>query len=421
VEEDAPGWRPLEPAKRPSEPAVPVTPFSRLARTHAFMISGDTLVALALAGSLFFSVSPTAARGQVALYLVLTMAPFAVVAPLIGPAMDRMAGGRRLMVLASALIRCVVCLLMARHIDSLLLFPEAFTVLVMGKGYSVAKSALVPGTISSDAALVEANSKLSMISTVTGFVVAGPGVLILNVLGPSWLLGVAALLFANAARLGVQIPRRVVAEAPPDPVERAELRGAGILLAASAMGVLRMVVGFLAFLVAFSLRSTGAPAYWFGIVLGASGVGSFIGVVVAPHLRKVVAEERILQGVLAGLALLALVMVQVGGRTAAAILALGVGFAASAGKLSFDAIVQRDAPDANRGRSFARFETRFQLLWVLGAFIPVVIPIPLRIGFLVIAGLTGFALVSYVTGLGAVHRHHPPGGGSASGSDRGEH
>src|SRR5437868_6944166 len=48
-----------------------------------------------------------------------------------------------------------------------------------------------------------------------------------------------------------------------------------------------------------------------------------------------------------------------------------VGLSAAAAKLAFDSIVQRDAPDAVRGRTFARFETRFQLTWVVGAAIPV--------------------------------------------------
>jgi len=75
--------------------------------------------------------------------------------------------------------------------------------------------------------------------------------------------------------------------------------------------------------------------------------------------------------------------------------ALLVGVGASAGRLVFDAIVQRDAPDANFGRSFARFETRFQLLWVVGGFLPVIVPIPARLGFVVIAFAAGFAAFAY--------------------------
>ena len=62
-------------------------------------MAGDTLVTIALAGSLFFSIDPSEARRKVFLYLALTMAPFAVVAPLVGPALDRAAGGRRWMVI----------------------------------------------------------------------------------------------------------------------------------------------------------------------------------------------------------------------------------------------------------------------------------------------------------------------------------
>ena len=97
-----------------------------------------------------------------------------------------------------------------------------------------------------------------------------------------------------------------------------------------------------------------------------------------------------------------------GGIGAAAALALFVGLAASSGKLAFDSVVQRDAPDANRGRSFARFETRFQLMWVVGAFIPVVITIPIEIGFLVIAAAAAFAVLSYLAGLRGLARGEVP-------------
>src|SRR5437016_13436832 len=109
------------------------TPFGRLLVAHVVLIAGDTLVTIALAGSLFFSISPGAARGRVALYLALTMAPFAVVAPLLGPALDRSRGGRRLLLAATAAGRALVCFLMARDLKSLLLFPEAFVVLVLAK------------------------------------------------------------------------------------------------------------------------------------------------------------------------------------------------------------------------------------------------------------------------------------------------
>ena len=96
------GWRPLrktQPTKQGAEGFV-VTPFVRLARVHAVSAASDGAITAALAGSIFFSISPDESRGRVALALLLTMAPFAVVTPLIGPAIDRVRGGRRMMILA---------------------------------------------------------------------------------------------------------------------------------------------------------------------------------------------------------------------------------------------------------------------------------------------------------------------------------
>src|SRR5690606_37148160 len=91
-----------------------------------------------------------------------------------------------------------------------------------------------------------------------------------------------------------------------------------------------------------------------------------------------------------------------------ATMALLVAVAASSGKQAFDAVVQRDAPDANRGRSFARFESRFQVAWVLGAFIPVVIPLPTRIGGWFVSLLSVAAAVFIALGMRAIGQGEAP-------------
>ena len=388
------GWRPF----RPGDGGGVALPYARFARAHALLGAGDTLLALALAGSLFFSISPDAARGRVALYLVLTMAPFAVVAPLIGPFLDRREGGRRAMVIGSAGIRAVLCVLMIDDLHSLLLFPEAFAALVLAKGYGVARASLVPRLVRDESELVEANSKLSLITGLVGFVAAVPGVILLQ-LGSTWVLALAAVVFAVATVAAVRIPRAAIAPVPPRTAEeRAELRTAGVLLAASTMAALRALVGFLAFFLAFWLRDDGAPTWWFGVVLGVSAIGAVAGAAAAPALRRVAREERILLGCTAALAIGALLAARVGGRPGAAVLAGMVGLTASSGRLVFDAIVQRDAPDADHGRSFAGFETRFQLAWVVGAFVPVALHTPLGAGFLGVAVAASVATVAYATG-----------------------
>ncbi|MEW6152762.1 MAG: MFS transporter [Actinomycetota bacterium] len=376
--------------------------------THCLSVAGDTLITLALAGSLFFSISPSAARGRVAAYLLLTMAPFAIIAPLLGPALDRSRGGRRTMLILAAVSRAAVCLSMATHVDSAWVFPEAFALLVLAKAHMITKSALVPATVADNSELVEANSRLAVLSAVTGFVVALPGIAILRIgfLGSPWALRLAAVAFVAAAFAAARIARPPKSHEPiaESPVAKAELHSASIRLSVTAMAVLRAVVGLMTFLVAFAFRREDAPAWWFGAVLATSVVGNFAGAAVAPWLRRHLREERILLGALALVTVTAFFAARAGGLGAIAALAAVLGLAAGAGKLAFDSIVQRDAPDAVRGRTFARFETRFQLVWVVGAAVPVVLTLSASTGMDLIAVASAAAFTTYVGGLAATHR-----------------
>jgi MFS family permease len=366
-------------------------------------IAGDALFAIALAGSVFFSLDFNAARWSVALYLVLTIAPFAVAAPLIGPVIDRLPGGRKWVIVAGMAARALLCYFVIRHLDSLLFYPEAFLMLVLGKTYTISKSAIVPTTVRSDKELVEANSKLAVISALAVVVAAPIAGLLLKLGGPGWTLGLAIVVFAVGTGFALQLPQVAVASEPPDEVEKQELRSAGILLAASAMGLVRAIVGFVAFMLAFDFKNNDAPLWHLGLVAATAQLGFFLGAVGAPRVRRMASEERILIGTLVVMVVGGLVTAVVGGLVGAATLSLLVGAASSMAKQAFDAIVQRDAPDANRGRSFARFETRFQLLWVIGALIPIIVPIPSEAGFVLLAGVALFAVVSYIVGTSRMH------------------
>jgi hypothetical protein len=387
-----------EPIK--TETGFVASPFTRLARTHGLMVAGDTLVAVALAGSLFFDITPDAARWRIALYLLLTVAPFAVVAPMVGPALDRMRGGRRMVMIASAVGRAVVCAIMIRDVDTLLLFPEAFLLLVFSKSYAISKAALVPTVVHNDDELLEANAKLTLIGAIVGFVAMVPALPMLKLGGPEWVLGFGSIVFVGAAVLAFQTKKVTVAAAPAGPQEKAELHSAGIVLAGTGMAVVRGIVGFLTFVVAFYIRNAGSSELWFAVVLAASGFGALLGAALTPRLRQVWREETILIAVLLLVMVTGVSAATFGSKLASATAAaLVVGLGASGGKLAFDSIVQRDAPDANRGRSFAKFETRFQLAWVVGAFIPVIIPIPIQAGLLALSLAAGAAGASYYASL----------------------
>ena len=64
------------------------TGMMRLLDLHAASCAGDTLITIGLAGTIFFNVPLGEARTKVALYLLITMIPFALLAPVVGPMLD---------------------------------------------------------------------------------------------------------------------------------------------------------------------------------------------------------------------------------------------------------------------------------------------------------------------------------------------
>jgi len=501
------------------------SPFGRLALAQVMNSGADTMFAVSLAGSLFFSISPTAAKDKVLLYLLLTMAPFAVVAPLLGPLIDRSRGARRGMVMASAFGRALLCPFLAVDVHSLLLFPEAFTMLVLSKTFLITKGALVPemasagmldpgarssgtgrgsapghgsragpdrsvpgyredhptppyGTPSSEAGpippdLASMNARLGLLASLSGFTFALPAIVILKLGGaPSvlWVdLGVYLVAMVAASRLPVPRfhphprprPRRrngpssttpgtpspaswstagplglsVAAPDPfvppgrgvptgqgvppgrgvpsdADPEERiagslgledeADLRSLRplvpdeVLEASMPMSALRAIGGFLTFLVAFELRRAGAATWWFGLLLGAVTAGSLSGVLLVSTIRRFLTEEQILVTALAVITVMAGFGVLEPARLFEAVVALSIGFVGAVAKPSFDALVQRHVPPANQGRAFARFETRFQLVWVVGSFVPVILSLPFSLGDATMAGIAAVTASAFL-------------------------
>ena len=363
------------------------------------------MVAVALAGSLFFSIDPTQARWKVALYLLFTLAPFAVVAPLIGPAIDRINSGSRWVITATAASRALVSLLMIRHVDELWLFPEAFALLVMTKAYAVAKSAYVPSTASGERALVAANSRLALVAAVATPAGAMPAAVLAWAGGAPWVMALAMVTFAGTTALSVgQLgeappggPQDTASSAPGAAWRARPKLSAAVWLGTSAMGSIRLVVGFLTFLVAFELRQS-SGAFGYGMVLTSAAAGGLAGSALAPTIRRSWPEERMLAGSLLAMGTGGLLGALVGGLVGAMVVGAIVGTVSGVAKQAFDAVVQRETDASDVGRVFAQNEAQFQVLWVLGAFVPVLIPLPARLGFLVVGIVGGVGAASYLAG-----------------------
>ncbi|MEO5680590.1 MAG: MFS transporter, partial [Acidimicrobiales bacterium] len=341
---------------------------------------------------------------------------------------------RRRMALAAAAGRAVLAMLAAEAVQNLALFPLVFCLLVLSKAHSVAKAALVKATVERDDELVRANGRLAVLASLAGLVAVFPAALVLKLpfLGPGWVLRLAAVVFGAGAlaSVGLRDHRGAGPSADPAPdrrraeEEQAQARGEerhpkeglfapGIVRAATSMAVLRGTVGFLAFHIAFSFRRDGVPNVWLGLAVAASAGGSLLGSFLAPRLRSVVREEHIVLSALVGVAATGVLVFLSSGVAMAAVLAFVVAVAAAAARLAFDSLVQRDNGDAVQGRAFARFEACFQVVWVVGALLPVLIPFSRPMGGLVVALLTAGGAVAYTLELVAQRQARagaqPPG------------
>lgn len=380
---------------------------AHLIEVHAVSTAGDALVAVGLAGTLFFNVPVGQARGKVALYLLLTMAPFALLAPVIGPLLDRVRRGRRIAIFSTLLLRGLLAVALAAAItgsDPLTLYPTAFGLLIAAKAYTVARSAVVPRLRPSGLGLVRANSRLTMAGLLFGTVAAGLGGAVGSLFGPAWTLRLAAATFFVGAALTFGLPTQVDStEAGPDPVSRrrrlfldpAEL-GARVRVALVAAGSIRALNGFLTIFLAFLLREQGrldglSSTAVLGLVLGAAALGGLLGTSLggrahgrAPLALAVLAVTGSVLVALAGALVYGLVTLLVVG------LATGVGQAVS--KLALDSLVQQDVRDGVRSSAFSLSESTLQLSWVLGGAVGVVLPPSNRLGFSIATAATAGAL-----------------------------
>jgi predicted MFS family arabinose efflux permease len=376
-------------------------PFARLAHVHAVSASADAFFAVSLAGSLFFNVSVDAARPRVILYLALTMAPFAIVAPLIGPLVDRYSRARTGVIALTVLVRGILCLFIAGDLKNLFFYPEAFGVLVLGKGYSIAKSAAVPGLVNDPGGFVAANSRLSRLSSVAGAGAGAAAVGVLHLGGAPLVLRLGSLVYFAGAALALRIPP--VDEPTPDPKldhAEAEVHTRPVILGASAVTTFRASIGFLTFLIAFGFRQASEPVWLYGAALAALGVGNFAATILTPAIRRRwLREEQLFAAALLLASVATLYSAWRVGRASVLVASFAVGLGANVGRQAFDSILQRDAPDAARGRFFARFETRFQLAWVVGALVPVVLQSSTRTGLTVLGAVFAVALAACLAGV----------------------
>ncbi|MGL5809302.1 MAG: MFS transporter [Nocardioides sp.] len=377
---------------------------SQLIELHAINAAGDAAIAISLAGTLFFQVPTGEARSQVALFLGLTMLPFVIVAPLIGPFLDRFNHGRRWAIGATMAIRAFLAwvLATATQLDSQWLFPAALGCLVASKAYAVTRGAAVPRLLPSGQTLVKANARISL-AGVIGAAISAPIAGLAAWAGPEWSLRYAFAVFVLATVMAIRLPARVdsslgegtlvltgaagddgAESLSPSPSGRYRMRIPGAVSFALRAGCgPRWLSGFLTMFLAFLLREVEigdfAPEVLLGVVIGAAGVGSTIGVALASLLRQVQPSTTVVAALIADV-VMAGVAALMFGLIPLVLLGLVAGMAQSLSKLSLDSTIQTYVPERVQSSAFARSDTTLQLAWVIGGFCGIVMPLIPRLG-----------------------------------------
>jgi hypothetical protein len=374
--------------------------FGRLLLYQATAAAGDALIALGLAGSLFFAVPAADARDRVALYLLLTMAPFAIVAPFLAAFLDRHRGGMKMLMIVASLGRGCLAWLLSTRIDSLYLFPLAFGILVLSRAGLVVRGAILPQLIPEGRSLVNANALLSKVSAIAGMVVGLPGVLLLRWPGESTELLFAAAVYFVGLIPAIGLPRVSGRRGLEDRMgARRAVRSAAVRQAVLATTGIRFFVGFLVMHLAFAVkRDEFGGSIGLGLLIGAAATGGLFGALLAPRLRRRLKEEGILVTslVIAGIA--GLVVGRYFSAVTAGVLVFAFGVAAGAAKVAFDSIVQRETPEGARGWAFARFEAGLQFAWVIGALIPILPSIPAGSGVFAVGIAANLLALIYIAG-----------------------
>ncbi|MEU1383030.1 MFS transporter [Streptomyces albidoflavus] len=411
----------------------------RLIELHGVNGAGDVMITVALASTVFFSVPTDEARGRVALYLAVTMLPFTLLAPVVGPLLDRLPHGRRAAMAGSMLARAVLALVLSGAVatGSLEMYPAALGVLVASKAYGVVRSAVVPRLLPQGFSLVKANSRVTLGGLLaTG--VAAPVGAGLQMIGPGWPLYGACLLFLGGAFLSFRLPPKVdsargerrallaadeqhlaaAVDARWDPVttddrtddktdstdnkeeekdrDRDGERGKGkekerrrkgpglrtvgpaVTHALAANACVRCQSGFLIFFLAFLLREHPLTGQSAAVSLAVVGVAAGAGNALGTAVGawlRARAPEVIIVTVVGALVAVAVSAAVFFGAAVVAVLGAVAGFTQALAKLSLDALIQRDVPELVRTSAFARSETLLQMAWVVGGAIGIALPL----------------------------------------------
>lgn len=378
--------------------------------TYAVMLNyaSSAAMAIGLANTLFFSAATAESKTKVALYLLITIAPFALIAPVVGPLLDRVQRGRRIALAVSCVGQGLLAVVMAIHLNDWLLYPAALGTLVLSKSFDVLKSSVTPRVLPPGITLSKTNARLTVFGLGAGIAFGAVASGFAKLFGsPGALWFTAALCIADAV-LCLRIPAWVeVTEgevpaslsAQPRRAKRQPM-GRHVVIALWGNGTIRFLTGFLLLFPAFVIKSMEEHSptkqlLLLGLIGAAGGIGSFLGNGIGARLQFG-KPDQVITWCIAGCLAAGVLAALTASVTTTAIAALIASVASALAKISLDASIQKDLPEASRASAFGRSETVLQLTWVFGGALGVLLPTNFLLGFIVVSVVIALGLAQTV-------------------------
>ncbi len=394
----------------------------------------DSAMAVALANTLFFAAAVGESKGKVALYLLITIAPFAVIAPLIGPALDRLQHGRRVALALSFVLRTALAVVLITNYDgatgsfpSWVLYPCALAMMVLSKSFSVLRSAVTPRVMPPTIDLVRVNSRLTMFGLLGGTIVGGgiaggieyafnhlfqlPGALfvivVVTLAGALLSMRIPRWVEVTAGEVPAKLSYRVHNGHPPhgrheEPKVSSALRqplGRNIITSLWGNCTIKIMVGFLFLYPAFVAKAHDASGWvqvgMLGLIGAAAALGNFGGNFASARLQLGRPAVLVVRCTVA-VTVAALAAAVTGNLAVAAVATLITSGSSAIAKASLDASLQDDLPEQSRASAFGRSESTLQLAWVMGGALGVLLYTELWVGFTAVSALLILGLAQTV-------------------------
>lgn len=299
--------------------------------------------------------------------VVAEILPVLLLAPLSGPLVDRWPRVR--VMIGSDSFRLVLAVALAVWHDAPVgVYVIAFGMSVGGVFFNPAASSALPALVHRDA-LVAANTGIWTASVLSQIVLAPLAGLLVVTLGYGPAFAINAVSYALSALIlrGLRVP------GAPEPVQRRRLwtearDGVAVLvqhrlLRALAVGQLLAALSAgatSALLVVLAEEHLGVTGRGYGLLIGAIGVGAALGPLALIRLIRNPARPLFVFGpfALRGIVDLVIATVTAVPVAAAALAVYGVG--TSTGAVTFNSMVQAEAPEHVRGRVFASMDVLWQ-------------------------------------------------------------